>query len=137
MDRSSVKRAVQLRALGLALLVAGLMAAAPRVHGADLDQEWQGAALHASLAASSTSLDDVHMHVHHSINCLVGPKGAGFDPSQANPCASLGNGVLVDGAASPKLKAAQQALAAGKQALAATTLEAARAAAARMQASLK
>ncbi len=38
----------------------------------------------------------MHTHLHHVVNCLVGPKGEGFDANEANPCASLGDGAIPD-----------------------------------------
>jgi hypothetical protein len=31
-----------------------------------------------------------------AINCLVGPKGDGFDAAAPNPCAASGNGLIPD-----------------------------------------
>jgi len=36
------------------------------------------------------------MHLHHTVNCLVGPKGDGFDANEANPCAAEGGGAIPD-----------------------------------------
>ena len=36
------------------------------------------------------------MHLHHTVNCLVGPKGHGFDAKEANPCQKLGRGAIPD-----------------------------------------
>ena len=36
------------------------------------------------------------MHLHHALNCLVGPSGAGYDPKNMNPCANSGNGAIPD-----------------------------------------
>jgi hypothetical protein len=48
--------------------------------------------------------------MHHVINCLVGPKGNGFDAAADNPCKGLGNGAIPDSkgdaALQAKLKAA-------------------------------
>jgi hypothetical protein len=54
------------------------------------------AADHAGFAAKATTIQQVHMHLHHALNCLVGPKGEGFDLSAENPCASLGSGAIPD-----------------------------------------
>ena len=42
-------------------------------------------------AAQATDLNTVHMHLHHALNCLVGPNGKGFDAKEMNPCAHAGN----------------------------------------------
>jgi len=57
---------------------------------ADSAQEVATAATHAGLAAQAATLEQAHMHQHHTVNCLVGPKGKGFDSKEANPCQKLG-----------------------------------------------
>jgi len=51
---------------------------------------------HAGLAAGSGDIAMVHAHLHHTLNCLVGPGGAGFDANQMNPCANAGHGAIPD-----------------------------------------
>ncbi|HWA70406.1 MAG TPA: hypothetical protein VG821_11305 [Rhizomicrobium sp.] len=83
---------------------------------ADLAGELITAQTHAGLAAKATELDKVHMHLHHALNCLVGPSGDGFDPSNANPCAKQGNGAIPDAgnaAQTTKLNAAAATAKAG------------------------
>ena len=63
---------------------------------ADEAAELTTAQTHAGLAAKGTTIDMVHMHLHHSLNCLVGPGGTGFDTTNANPCAKSGNGAIPD-----------------------------------------
>jgi hypothetical protein len=63
---------------------------------ADVKGEIATAQDHANLAAAATDIAGVHMHLHHVLNCIAGPKGAGFDASQVNPCAGRGNGALPD-----------------------------------------
>src|ERR1700733_818775 len=58
---------------------------------ADVKAEITAAATHANLAAKAGTVDMVHTHLHHVLNCLVGPKGKDFDGKAANPCAKLGN----------------------------------------------
>ena len=38
----------------------------------------------------------VHKHLHHAVNCLVGPGGTGFDAADGNPCAKAGTGAIPD-----------------------------------------
>jgi hypothetical protein len=52
---------------------------------------------HAGLAAQSTDVALVRAHLHHALNCLVGPGGPGFDAHEMNPCANAGNGAIPDG----------------------------------------
>ena len=63
---------------------------------ADSKAEIATAAQHAGLAAAATSLAQTHMHLHHAMNCLVGPKDADFDKTNMNPCAQQGNGAFPD-----------------------------------------
>jgi len=76
---------------------------------ADTAAELNIAQNHAGMAAKATDLKTAQMHLHHAVNCLVGPGGAGFDPSNANPCAKAGNGAIpdsTDAAQKEKLRAA-------------------------------
>jgi hypothetical protein len=70
--------------------------ALPTAAFADVAQEISTAATHAGLASKAPAIDGVHMHMHHALNCLVGPKGDGYDSTQMNPCASQGNGAIPD-----------------------------------------
>jgi hypothetical protein len=63
---------------------------------ADPAQEVATAATHAGFAAQAASIEQAHMHLHHTVNCLVGPKGQGFDANEANPCQKLGDGAIPD-----------------------------------------
>ncbi|HTQ14183.1 MAG TPA: hypothetical protein VMH86_09935 [Rhizomicrobium sp.] len=65
---------------------------------ADLSGEIATAAQHADLASQASDIAGVHTHLHHTLNCLVGPKGDGFDPKELNPCANSGNGAIPDAA---------------------------------------
>ncbi|MGH6870165.1 MAG: hypothetical protein ACREHE_01555 [Rhizomicrobium sp.] len=65
---------------------------------ADLNGEIATAAQHADLASKATDIAGVHAHLHHTLNCLVGPNGAGFDAKELNPCANSGNGAIPDAA---------------------------------------
>lgn len=75
---------------------------------ADTAAELNIAQNHAGMAAKATDLKTVQMHLHHAVNCLVGPGGQGFDPSNANPCAKAGNGAIPD-STDPAQKAKLQA----------------------------
>lgn len=82
---------------------------------ADLATEITTAQTHAGLAAGQADIAKVHMHLHHALNCLVGPSGDGFDASNANPCGKAGNGAIPDasGAQKAKLEAAAATAKAG------------------------
>lgn len=89
----------------------------------DSAKEAATAATHAGIAAKSAGLQQVHMHLHHVVNCLVGPKGEGYDADQANPCKDLGDGAIPD-ARSPEQRATlEAALAAAKLGLASNDLD--------------
>lgn len=81
-------------AAGAALM---LLAAVP-AQAADPqpDKEIAAAAQHAGFAAAAGDLGGVHTHLHHTVNCLVGPDGEGFAPKEVNPCKALGNGAIPD-----------------------------------------
>jgi hypothetical protein len=63
---------------------------------ADLGAELSTAQTHAGLAAKGADITAVHMHMHHALNCLVGPAGDGYDATNANPCAKSGAGAIPD-----------------------------------------
>jgi hypothetical protein len=117
---------------GAAILLAVLPASA-----ADLKGEIVNAETHAGLAAQATSIDGVHMHLHHALNCLVGPGGAGFDAAQMNPCANSGNGVIPDSADAAKKKSFEAAAAKAKAGIAQSNLADAQKTASDVEALLK
>ena len=80
---------------------------------ADTDQakEVSTAATHAGLAAKATDMKGTQMHLQHVVNCLVGPKGKGFDAAPGNPCKDQGNGAISDTKNSKQKKSLQAALA--------------------------
>ena len=85
-----------LRPIGFtAVVLAGALAWAPPLL-ADAASETVTASTHADLAATASDLKGVHTHLHHTLNCLVGPGGFGFDARQLNPCAQSGNGAIPD-----------------------------------------
>jgi hypothetical protein len=60
---------------------------------ADGPQAIATAAQHAGLAAGSADLAGAQRHLHHALNCLVGPDGEGFDEGAGNPCANAGGAI--------------------------------------------
>jgi hypothetical protein len=85
------------RRVGCAVLAVLLAASAPALAG-DAVKEAAEAALHADFAATGYVIERVHDHLHHVINCLVGPKGSGFDANSMNPCNGMGDGAIPDAA---------------------------------------
>ena len=82
----------------------------PAAHAADADKEIATAAQHAGYAAESTAIGMAYAHLHHTISCLVGPHGAGFDVKELNPCKDFGNGAIPDTEDAMKLKSLRAAL---------------------------
>ena len=92
---------------GLALLFASCSTAL----GGDAVNQIAVAAEYAGYAADSTAIGMVHVHLSHTINCLVGPHGGGFDVKELNPCRNLGNGAIPDTTDAMKVKSLRAALA--------------------------
>lgn len=108
----------------IALLAAcAALSATPAL--ADAAAEISIAQTHAGLAAKQTDLAKVQMHLHHAVNCLVGPGGQGFDASNANPCAKAGNGAIPDSTDSAQKAKLQTAVADASKGFSATDLAAA------------
>lgn len=95
--------------LVLGAAIAALILAPLPVLAADAAGEISTAATHATLAAQSAALDGVHTHLHHVLNCLVGPGGTGFDAKQINPCAGSGSGAIPDTSDAAKKKELEEA----------------------------
>lgn len=80
----------------LTLLAAAGLALVPAAALAGARAEVRIAAEHAGFAAAAGRLRDVHLHLHHVINCLAGPRGHGFDAAAGDPCKGRGHGALRD-----------------------------------------
>ncbi|HUN72181.1 MAG TPA: hypothetical protein VMU52_07715 [Steroidobacteraceae bacterium] len=87
----------------VALLGAISLAATALAADGDAGKEAATAVTHAQLAAASQSIAVTDMHLHHVINCLVGPHGRGFDAKAGNPCKGMGNGAVRDSSADKDL----------------------------------
>ena len=111
--------------LSLSMILGAMLVSVPPAYAAGSAQEAATAAQHASFAAKSPTIQQVHMHLHHAVNCLVGPNGAGFDSGQANPCAGQGNGAIPDAVAPARKQHLEDALAVAKSGLATNDIEAA------------
>jgi len=129
----NTKFAAQLSLAGI-IIVAVLPASAL---AADPAQQAATGAVHAGLAAQATTIEQVHMHLHHTVNCLVGPKGQGFDAKEANPCQKLGNGAIPDTTDSATKAKLTTALASAEAGLKSEDLSAAKKSATEAQAALK
>jgi len=87
-----------------AVATASLGALIPNVAAADAQQAIGVAAQHAGLAANAGNINVVHTHMHHVLNCLVGPGGDGFDAMPGNPCAMAGGAIPQENNAEMKTK---------------------------------
>jgi len=106
--------------LSIVSLVAACAALVMSPAFANANQEITTAIEHAGFAAKAKDLKHVHLHLHHVMNCLVGPNGGAFDASAGNPCKGMGNGAInehgqVSRAAYEDLKAAMTDASSGLQ----------------------
>ena len=99
-----------LGALALACTWLSAIGVRPASADADVNKEVSTAAQHAGFAASAKDIKTTQMHLHHVVNCLVGPQGEGFDASFGNPCNGQGSGAISDTTDSAKKASLQQAL---------------------------
>ena len=113
------------RVLVLPVATAAMLALAPLTARADGASEIVTAASHAELAAGAADIAGTHTHLHHALNCLVGPKGSGFDAKELNPCANSGSGAIPDTADAAKKKALENAADKVRAGIASTDLAAA------------
>ena len=121
--------AIGFLAAGSFVMSSAAFAAAPQ-----LEKEIAAAAAHAGYAAGASDIDGVHAHLHHAVNCLVGPDGSDFSAKDLNPCAALGNGAIPDSTDEPTTSALQDALTSAKAGIAATDYDKAKDAASDTQA---
>ena len=111
MESRAISRKVLVVLAHIVLLAPALVFAA----GGGAKMEIKTAVEHAAFASKAGDVAKTHWHLHHVINCLVGPNGEGFDASAGNPCKGQGNGALNDLGGSMQEKAIlDQALALAK-----------------------
>jgi len=98
-----MRKSSLLTALSCLSLTAALAAAAPGAGTAmafffndTATTEIYTALVHAQMALASKDVVEAHHHLHHVINCLVGPNGKGYDANEENPCKGMGNGAMND-----------------------------------------
>ncbi|HEX7325245.1 MAG TPA: hypothetical protein VF292_07815 [Rhodanobacteraceae bacterium] len=72
---------------------------APAATG-NANKEIATALIHANVASKVDSLSGVHLHLHHVLNCVLGPHSkqysAAAEKLSAYKCVGLGNGALPD-----------------------------------------
>jgi hypothetical protein len=88
-------------AVGVGIIIAGaatwMLAQSALVTAAgDPSAELKTAVTHAGFAAKYETMKEVALHLHHALNCLVGPQDKLFDAAAGNPCQGQGNGFLID-----------------------------------------
>ena len=105
--------------IGAAVAAALLL---PATAFADAHSEIVNAGMHAGFAAGSPDVAGAHAHLHHTLNCLVGPGGNGFDAKEMNPCANAGKGAIPDTADAAKKSALEAAAVKARAGLAAADL---------------
>lgn len=110
MNIRSIPSSKHMRAVSAAFATALALAFSPSAVAADAAQEVETASVHAGLAAGASDIDGVHMHLHHVVNCLVGPDGEGFDADQMNPCQDQGDGAIPDTTDDAEKQALEDAL---------------------------
>jgi hypothetical protein len=115
-------------------VLAGL-ALAPALGLADGPQAIATAAQHAGMAAGTDDPALVRLHLHHVVNCLVGPDGEGYDEASRNPCMAAGGAIPQTADAAAKEMLMKQA-ADARAAIANADVAAAKGAAAAIQRAL-
>jgi hypothetical protein len=60
------------------------------------EMQLKTAIAHAGFAAKADAVNGVTLHLHHVLNCMVGPQDTRFDTVAGNPCQGQGNGALSD-----------------------------------------
>lgn len=127
------------RSLPIIAVAVLILLAAPRSFATgNANKEIATATAHAQMAAVAPNTATAVMHFHHVINCLVGPKGKGFDARAGDPCKGMGNGALNDlGHVSAVHAKLERALVLSERALHAGNIKAARHDAARLAQVLK
>jgi len=109
----------------MALVGTLLLASTALAQGGDAAKELATAREHAQLSEASQSVVVAKMHLHHVINCLVGPHGRGFDAAAGDPCKGMGEGAVKDAQGDHmRLGQATQALAYARRGVAAKDLPA-------------
>ena len=106
----------KLLAAGITGALAGGLAFAAFAQTHSAQDEINTAHAHATMAQSADSVAMAHTHLHHVINCLVGPTGQGFDAAAGEPCKGQGNGAIPDSATDHSLHAKLESALAGAQA---------------------
>jgi len=119
------------------LAAATMLVAATTMAMADVKNEIVTAIEHVQYSADAADIATAHMHLHHTLNCLVGPGGAGYDAKEIDPCKNAGHGIIPDTADAKARAALEAAAQKARDALAADDLAVSRADAAAIVKTLK
>lgn len=111
------------RKLAITLAVLACLAAPVGFATGTANQAVDTASKHAEMAVDATDKTTADKHLHHVINCLVGPDGKGFDSGFENPCQGMGNGALGDIQNAAEKAQLEKALTEAKKGLKAKTYE--------------
>lgn len=99
--------------------------------------EIKTAATHAGFSATATDITTAHAHLHHTLNCLAGPGGDGYDKTAIDPCKNSGNGAIPDTTDADKKKSLEDVAAKTREAIAKDDLAAVKKDASEIEGSLK
>lgn len=61
-----------------------------------MGEELKTAITHSGFAEKYDTTKEVTLHLHHVINCIVGPGDPLFDKMAGNPCQGQGKGIMPD-----------------------------------------
>lgn len=85
-----------MKRLHAALSAAAILTLTAPTALADVKNEIITAIEHVQYSADATDIATAHMHLHHTLNCLVGPTGNGYDAKEIDPCKNAGHGIIPD-----------------------------------------
>ncbi len=87
--------------VAMGLLIAAVSLAATVVSAqqnieAGVAAQWKTAVQHSKFSQDYNGMKEITSHLQHTINCLEGPTGPGFEGGAGNPCQGQGSGMIVD-----------------------------------------
>jgi hypothetical protein len=82
--------------LGVALAAVAAFGAQPSPAAMGMGDELKTAITHAGFAEKYDTTKEVTLHLHHVINCIVGPGDPMFSKTAGNPCQGQGKGIMPD-----------------------------------------
>lgn len=103
----------------------------------DAATEITTAATHAGFSAAAGDILTAHTHLHHTLNCLVGPGGNGYDKTAIDPCKNSGSGAIPDTSDAAKKKSLEDIATKTRAAIMKDSLAAVKTDASEIEASLK